>query len=599
MSASARGALPYPGPVTETPVRTRPAGLLYAQAAEYQDRLEALERVSTEQVRAAWVTAEDAILDDLDALLAKMDQARATGQRVSPAWAFQEARYRAMLETTTEQVELFSRTAESVAYNAQRQAALQATTAAPSLVSAAAAEVGLSQAFDAIQPANVETLAGFLQDGSPLHDLFTGIGPAAAAQARDTLTAGIVLGRGNDRIRRDMLQTIQMPRHRAETIVRTETHRVFRETSRRTYAANQDVVTGWTWLAGLGPRCCPGCVRMHGTTHPVTETLDGHPRCRCVMVPRVPDQDLAIQPGLDWLKDQPERTQRAILGPGKFTAWRDGRLDLEDLVTRTEDPRWGTMRREATLTEALAAKGRRAPATRRPAVTDPSAMTSADLDRLLAANGGPDTIQGLKATEGGTSGETFTGTLKDGTAVVVRNVAERDRAKVDAEELSHALAERLGANVPALVRTGPTQTVAIRLRGDVVAEDGVAFTDAEAALFARAVAAHPDQARRLALLDDLTYHPDRHLGNVFVDEHGDLFGIDQANRMPRTARGFRPKEGEFTDLLADAPQTVAELDLERAALEGVRELAERLGLVKEWAAMSERLAVQRARAAGS
>lgn len=357
--------------MTETPTRTRPAGLLYAQAAEYQDRLEGLERAATAQMRAAWYVAEDAIQADLDALLAKVGQAQAAGTRTSPAWAFQEARLRAMLDTTAEQVDLFSRTAAEVTQNAQRAAALQATTAAPSLASAAMAEVGLSQAFDAIQPANLTGLVGFLQDGSPLSDLFDGIGPLAATQARDTLTTGLVLGRGVDRIRRDMLQTIQMPRHRAETIVRTETHRVFRETSRRTYAQNADVVTGWTWLAGLGPRCCPGCVRMHGTTHPVTDTLDGHPRCRCVMVPRVPDQDLAVQPGLEWLKDQPERTQRAVLGPGKFAAWKDGRLDLEDLVTRTEDPRWGTMRREATLAEALAAKGRARVPSRPAPVVDP------------------------------------------------------------------------------------------------------------------------------------------------------------------------------------------------------------------------------------
>ncbi|HLH26573.1 MAG TPA: hypothetical protein VK066_28970 [Chloroflexota bacterium] len=49
----------------------------------------------------------------------------------------------------------------------------------------------------------------------------------------------------------------------------------------------------------------------------------------------------------------PREQQRAILGPAKLAAYEQGLIHLEDLVHRTHDRRCGTMRREASLHEAV------------------------------------------------------------------------------------------------------------------------------------------------------------------------------------------------------------------------------------------------------
>lgn len=342
-------------------------GLLYAQAAEYQDRLVALEDEAAAAMERAWETSRRAIQADLDTLMARVQQAGDSGERMSPSWAFREARYRQALATVDEQVALYAQTAARLAGAAQGRALELATTSAASLGSAAVAEAGVAATFVAVNPGNLQHLVGFLQDGTPLADLFATLGPNAVQGARDVLTHGIVLGRGTDRIARDLQRVTDVPRWRSVTIARTESHRVFREASRQTYAQNADVLEGWTWTAHLDSHTCPGCVAMHGTQHTVTDQLDGHPRCRCAMVPRIrswadlteddslPDTRPTIGRGTDWLRDQPTRVQRAVLGPGKFAAWRNGELDLEDLVHRSSDTRWGTMRRESTLAEAKAA----------------------------------------------------------------------------------------------------------------------------------------------------------------------------------------------------------------------------------------------------
>lgn len=328
-------------------------GLLYAQAREYQDRLAVLEEGAADELARYWVQAQATIQRDLDALLARVGEATANGERLSPSWAFRETRYRQALATAQEQADLFGRTAARVVTATQETAATMAATSSASLGSAALASAQVGATFTGVNPDNLRHLAGFLADGSPVADLLGSLGQDALPRLRQVLSDGIVLGRGVDRIRRDVLAAVDVPRWRADTIVRTESHRVFRAASTETYAANADVLTGWTWLAALDSRTCPGCIAMHGTVHPVDTPLRSHPRCRCTQVPLPVGSDMRLQPGTEWLAAQPVRTQRAVLGPGKFAAYQDGRLDLSALARRTDDPVWGPGRREATLAEAL------------------------------------------------------------------------------------------------------------------------------------------------------------------------------------------------------------------------------------------------------
>jgi hypothetical protein len=57
--------------------------------------------------------------------------------------------------------------------------------------------------------------------------------------------------------------------------------------------------------------------------------------------------------GEEWFNAQSEATQRDMLGPGKYEAWKDGKFEFGDLSKTVDDPVYGPMRQEATLKELM------------------------------------------------------------------------------------------------------------------------------------------------------------------------------------------------------------------------------------------------------
>jgi SPP1 gp7 family putative phage head morphogenesis protein len=375
-----------------------PPGAVYEMADAFQSDLDAGVTAANDQVLAAWAEAYAQTRADYDGLLAKIAAAQANGQPLSPAWLYQKDRLKNALATTKAQIHTFAQQASESTVQAHK-AAVQASAYAHAKMGAQAMqEAGLAGGFTKINEANLTHLVGFLHDGSPVDALFTSLATETADMARDAFVRGLTLGKGVDWITRRLEQALDVPRWRAETIVRTEAQRVYRSVARQTYMANDDVLEGWVWKAHLDSRTCPACMSMDGTVHAVGSTLDGHQRCRCAMVPRtkswadlgvdgLEDQRPPIRTGQDWFKAQPSTVQRAMLGPRKYHAWKGGEITLDDLVARHSHPVWGTQRRERSMLEIKAGKGANYPD--KVEVSPPAAP-------VLAAD--PSAVQSISAT---------------------------------------------------------------------------------------------------------------------------------------------------------------------------------------------------------
>ncbi len=140
---------------------------------------------------------------------------------------------------------------------------------------------------------------------------------------------------------------------RALTIARTETLRAHREATRASYQANKGLVGGWIWHSAADERTCGCCWAMHGTEHSLEEELDGHPNCRCAMVPILPGINFEVKPGVELFAGLTAEKQIRILGPAKWAAWKDGRFALGDLVGVKESSVWGSMRVERSLGDLI------------------------------------------------------------------------------------------------------------------------------------------------------------------------------------------------------------------------------------------------------
>lgn len=150
---------------------------------------------------------------------------------------------------------------------------------------------------------------------------------------------------------------------RALVIARTETLDAHRAAAALSHEANADVLGGWTWLTELGPRTCPACLGMSGTEHPLSEPGPlGHPQCRCARAPRtktwaelgidIPEPESALPDAGEWFAQQDERTQRSILGPGRYEAWKRGDYPMGDWAVRKPNPAWRASYQTSPLPKA-------------------------------------------------------------------------------------------------------------------------------------------------------------------------------------------------------------------------------------------------------
>lgn len=335
--------------------------------AEIHEQAEAFKAALLKRERAAAVRMVKAygrvwlrLKSQIDALTKQIEDARARGEFVNPAWLQRQNRYFALLRQVTEEVTKFADLAERQ-ITAMQRAAVNAgrNDSKKLLLTAAESAPGIEASFDRISPSAVENIVGFLGNGSPLKTMLDELPRNAGRQVANALVEAVTLGRGPrataSRIRAAMGGDLA----RALKISRTETLRAYRETTHQTYRANADVLEGWYWLASLSSRTCPACIALNGTFHPLTERQASHVNCRCSSIPGLKGQPPPIEHGERWFEKQSVTTQRDILGSeAAFQAFKAGKISLTDLVGRRDDPRWGASYYHLSLKRALNGEGR-------------------------------------------------------------------------------------------------------------------------------------------------------------------------------------------------------------------------------------------------
>lgn len=176
-----------------------------------------------------------------------------------------------------------------------------------------------------------------------------------------------------------------MSTREASALIRTSVQSIANAARYETYQANEDVIAGQSWLTTLDGRACPRCQALSGESWSLSgEKLDGttldfpgppplHFQDRCSLLPALKsweqlahdakgNEKLArkldriekkLGPGTqssldgqisadinysDWLKTRSEAEQKEILGPGKFSLFKKGKIGLTDLVDQSGRP---------------------------------------------------------------------------------------------------------------------------------------------------------------------------------------------------------------------------------------------------------------------
>ena len=196
---------------------------------------------------------------------------------------------------------------------------------------------------------------GFLDPQGPLFERLSKLSPVTTQQVSQALVEAVAKGWNPTKTAAMLQNQYGMALTDALRMTRTSQLYSYRESSRASYAANSDVLTGWQWHANLDGLTCMACTAQHGSIHPMNERLNGHHNCRCAMLPitEVFGAHMDEAAGQQWFEGLGEAEQKKMMGAGKFQLWKEGKITLDQLVDTHTDSVYGEMLTENSLKTVL------------------------------------------------------------------------------------------------------------------------------------------------------------------------------------------------------------------------------------------------------
>jgi SPP1 gp7 family putative phage head morphogenesis protein len=154
---------------------------------------------------------------------------------------------------------------------------------------------------------------------------------------------------------------LQPSRSAIETVVRTSINHMSNTAKDIFYQENDDIVKGYQWVSTLDSRTsliCAGLDGKYDLYDGTVKQLNGqrppaHFNCRSTTAPLIKSwkelgidlkeapettrasmngQVAATQTFNKWLKDQPAKIQKEVLGPSRYKLWKDGEVPLDKFV---------------------------------------------------------------------------------------------------------------------------------------------------------------------------------------------------------------------------------------------------------------------------
>lgn len=304
---------------------------------EFKMQIFVREQAQMQEMARRWLQLENALGADISALTYEIEQLRREVGTVKPWRIYRLSRHKALLAQLKQQTDLYNQYAERLITAQQLELAGLGIEHGSQAISAQA----INLYFDRLPIDALQNMIGLAGDGSPLSDLLQQSWPDAADGMTLNLLKGVTLGWNPNKTARAMKDGMANGLNRALNIARTEQIRVYREASRQQYELS-GVVSGFKRLAARNTRTCLACLMADGEVYQLREQLRDHPSGRCTMVPNVIGvRSPKWQSGRKWFMEQDEETQRSMMGPGRYDAWKEGQFKLQDLVTVRQNATWG------------------------------------------------------------------------------------------------------------------------------------------------------------------------------------------------------------------------------------------------------------------
>ena len=318
----------------------------------YRAQLDAQGTEQAARLASSWLNVTRGLDAEFERLAQEMADRRAQGLPVSLWHIRRMERYQSLMRQTNAQLAAFG---PEVVGDVTRQQALMVRWGlehSQTLIITQANSIALQ--FDRLPVEAFVNMVGNTGAGTPLGTLLAPLPGEGAAQVTQALVRGVALGWHPSKTARAMRDGANIAYNRAILIARSEQLRIYRESSRQQYEAS-GVIAGYRRVAAKSIRTCIGCLFSDGQFYELSVPFEEHPDGRCQAVPMLKrTQAYGVETGEQWFRRQDAATQRAMMGPGRYTAWRAGRFDLADTVQRRDDPTWGASLVPKPLQELMA-----------------------------------------------------------------------------------------------------------------------------------------------------------------------------------------------------------------------------------------------------
>ncbi len=326
-----------PEPLVVQAMRAFKAQLLKSEAQQMQ------------QMAQRWLGVEMALSSQIDALAAEVAALQAAGKTVNKRLVYKLDRTKRLLVQATAEFNKYAAYADgTISQHQDIFGTLGKRNATEAIQLSYLPTIDVEFARLPIEA--VQNMVGIAGNGMPLGELLKlrmvvdANGqplPGVWDKLIQTLVDSTAMGKNPRETALAMMDALTGGLNKALVIARTEQLRVYRQASADQYRIS-GVVTGQKRLTAHDARVCPACIADEGTIYPVGVAMPDHPQGRCTGVPVLKTlPPIKWLSGEKWFNQQPESTQRAILGPGRLDAWKSGAFAFKDLVIHTHSKEWG------------------------------------------------------------------------------------------------------------------------------------------------------------------------------------------------------------------------------------------------------------------
>ena len=322
-----------------------------AAARGFKRDLLVREEQAMAEMGQAWRSVMFRLDAEINLLAQEMLDRKRSGLPVKAWHVYRMERYQQLLQQVAGEWQTLTPLAESIVISHQRTLAALGVQHGSELVTIL--EPGASSMINRLPIPAVQNMVGIAGNGKPLGRLIEEVAPAAVDGMTRQFVQGVALGVNPRKLAVMASRGFGVGLNRLLVISRTETLRVYRQASLERWEQTQ-IVEGHQRVCSHDSRVCPACLADEGHVYPLRQPISEHPQGRCTSIPVITEKGpTKWVSGGEWFEEQSPTRQRAILGPGRYEAWRQGMFRFEDVLKRVPNRTWGESLQTRSLRELV------------------------------------------------------------------------------------------------------------------------------------------------------------------------------------------------------------------------------------------------------